>query len=100
MAGERLSKNLEIFWFEIPCVFRDFRKVWVDAPLSDFMADHRHASFIYVIPIVRGGLGSVGINPGLQALAPGLDSRIRSHVKLVLGQLRPAGSACIKPARV
>ena len=99
VGGERIAENLEVQGAKYAFIFRDFLKVRIDAPLADFVADYGNIVLFNEAAVVRDRLWWIGIEAAAQAGAPLVAPRSWRAVVLVFGNVRPAGSWSLLPAR-
>src|SRR5260370_37437218 len=100
MLVEKITKDFKIPRLQVSGVFWNFFKIGIDAPLADFMADHRHGPSGDVIAVVAFRLRGLAIDPALESGSPFLDARIGRHMELVLRDLWPTGAAGPEAARI
>ncbi len=99
-GGERIAENLEVQSAKHAFIFGDFFEVRIDTPLADFMAYNGDIVLCNEVAVVHRSLRRLGIKAAAQAGAPLVAPRPGRTVILVLRNDGPAGSACVKPARV
>ena len=62
MFAQGVAEDFEISRLQVAAVFADFVEIRVNAPLADFVANHRDTAPPDVIAVIRDCLGGAGVD--------------------------------------